>query len=169
MTRPDSRVRSRRRRCRSRFGFYHHQRDEEAIVDSSTNLPSTLHGHALADEGSRGGGGGDSSGLPASVIPSIDGSGHATPVTAVHPKSYSQYRRNLKEAFKGFRRPKEEGSRTVCLPGSRSFSVWGRVGGSGKLLTRVIRFRTAHAQPLRAVDSVASARQDDESDAEGAG
>ena len=96
----------------SRFGFYHHQRDEEAIVDSSTNLPSTMHSsdHYLAGGSANGG---DSSGMPASVIPSVDGSGNATPVAAVHPKSYSQYRRNLKEAFKGFRRPKEEGSRTV--------------------------------------------------------
>lgn len=98
-----------------RFGFHHHQRDEEAIVESSTNLPGTIHAGTS-------GSGGDSSGIPASVIPSVDGSGHATPVAAVHPKSYTQYRRNLKEAFKGFRRPKEEGSRTVSSRCSSSAS-----------------------------------------------
>ncbi|KAG0657505.1 hypothetical protein C6P46_006474 [Rhodotorula mucilaginosa] len=112
---------------RTQFGFYHHQRDEEAIVDSSTNLPSTMHSseHYLAGGNANGG---DSSGMPASVIPSVDGSGNATPVAAVHPKSYSQYRRNLKEAFKGFRRPKEEGSRTLTHNRSGLSTRW-RVRG----------------------------------------
>ncbi|BGP56130.1 hypothetical protein JCM8202v2_003741 [Rhodotorula sphaerocarpa] len=132
---------------RSQFGFHHHQRDEEAIVESSTNLPGTIHAGTS-------GSGGDSSGIPASVIPSVDGSGHATPVAAVHPKSYTQYRRNLKEAFKGFRRPKEEGSRTLTHNRAGLSTRWRVPGKSSQ------RMRKEQAERAAARLTVATLTKD---------
>ncbi|GAA5936300.1 hypothetical protein JCM3775_006457 [Rhodotorula graminis] len=81
------------------FGFHHHRRDEEAIVDSV--VPPSLVPSSQTSLGGH------------SLVPSQDGSGIATPL-AVHAKSYSQYRRNLREAFKGVKRDKEgESPRTL--------------------------------------------------------
>ena len=85
------------------FGFHSHHRDEEAIVDSVV-LPPPPASLVPSSQTSLGG---------HSLVPSQDGSGLATPL-AVHAKSYSQYRRNLREAFKGVKRDKEgESPRTL--------------------------------------------------------
>ncbi|GEM08042.1 recQ family helicase MusN [Rhodotorula toruloides] len=84
---------------REQFGFHHHQRDEEAIVDSVTQ--SRIGSHASG------------SASPNEVAQIIASTGTQTPLMTVHPKAYSQYRTNLREAFKGVKRSREEGYRTL--------------------------------------------------------
>ncbi|GAA6034503.1 hypothetical protein JCM8097_005361 [Rhodosporidiobolus ruineniae] len=91
---------------REQFGFHTHRRDEEAIVESSTSLPLPPTASSSSANGS----------YLATPVPSLPGT--ATPVlpgpgSALNPKSYAQYLRNLREAFKGVRRPKEETIRTL--------------------------------------------------------
>ncbi|CEQ41333.1 SPOSA6832_03024 [Sporobolomyces salmonicolor] len=76
---------------REQFGFHHHHRDEEAIVDSAST--ASLAGSPSTSPANR--------------------SGTVTPVGAVGPKSHSQYVRSLRDAFKGVQRPKQEDLRMV--------------------------------------------------------
>lgn len=96
---------------REQFGFHLHRRDEEAIVESastsSLNLPSDP---SLPS-------------IPSTQLPTpIPTGGTSTPLlhkgTAINPKSYTQYVRNLREAFKGVKKAKEDTARTVrrCSP-----------------------------------------------------
>ncbi|GAA6052075.1 hypothetical protein JCM3770_006617 [Rhodotorula araucariae] len=87
---------------REQFGFHHHSRDEEAIVDSApSSALASASALSLGTPGLAGAGAGAGS------------TDAATPV-AVHPKSYSQYRRNLREAIRGIKANKEgESVRTL--------------------------------------------------------
>ncbi|GAA5915115.1 hypothetical protein JCM8208_002632 [Rhodotorula glutinis] len=98
------------------FGFHAHHRDEEAIVDSV--VPASLVPSSQTSLGGH------------SLVPSQDGSGLATPL-AVHAKSYSQYRRNLREAFKGVKRDKEGESPRTLSHNRTGLSTRLR-GGGGK-------------------------------------
>ncbi|GAA5902122.1 hypothetical protein JCM5296_006609 [Sporobolomyces johnsonii] len=75
---------------REQFGFHHHHRDEEAIIDSTST--ASLAGSPSTTPTNR--------------------SETATPV-AVSPKSHSQYVRNLRDAFQGVQRPKDEDLRML--------------------------------------------------------
>ncbi|GAA5853031.1 hypothetical protein JCM8547_004778 [Rhodosporidiobolus lusitaniae] len=96
------------------FGFHHHRRDEEAIVESSTSLPSSFpSGPAVSASTSAGAGsylatpiptGGSSTPLPGTGL---------EPGRALNPKSYGQYTKTLREAFRGVKAQKEETARTL--------------------------------------------------------
>ncbi|GJN91363.1 hypothetical protein Rhopal_004384-T1 [Rhodotorula paludigena] len=99
------------------FGFHHHRRDEEAIVESRTSLP---HSSAGASASSLALG---VPTLPAGASPSgsttaTGANGGSTPVV-VHPRAFSQYRRNLRDAFKGVPR-RDEGASIRTLTHNRS-------------------------------------------------
>ncbi|GAA5911884.1 hypothetical protein JCM6882_005230 [Rhodosporidiobolus microsporus] len=95
---------------RETFGFHHHRRDEEAIVESTTSLPLPLQPSATS-----------SSAAGSYLATPIPTGGTASPApgllpgqgAAIHPKSYAQYRRDLREAFRGVKREKEESVRTL--------------------------------------------------------
>ncbi|BGP49160.1 hypothetical protein JCM10450v2_005043 [Rhodotorula kratochvilovae] len=108
---------------REQFGFHHHSRDEEAIVDSAPTALASASVSTLGIPGLAAGGGGASNGA-------------ATP-TAVHPKSYSQYRRNLREAFRGVKANKE-GEDVRTLSHNRS-GLSGRLRARGKNTKRMRR------------------------------
>ncbi|GAA5960510.1 hypothetical protein JCM21900_000123 [Sporobolomyces salmonicolor] len=76
---------------REQFGFHHHPRDEEAIVDSTSS--ASLAGSPSTSPANR--------------------SGTVTPVGAVGPKSHAQYVRSLRDALKGVQRPKQEDLRML--------------------------------------------------------
>lgn len=105
---------------RDHMGFHHHRRDEEAIVDT---VPVSLVPSSQSS-------------LPHSLVASGQGSGVATPL-AVHPKSYSQYRRNLREAFKGVKRDKEGESPRTLSHNRTGLST--RLRGKGKQSKRMRR------------------------------
>ncbi|GAA6002879.1 uncharacterized protein JCM10292_001352 [Rhodotorula paludigena] len=99
------------------FGFHHHRRDEEAIVESRTSLPPSSAG-ASASSLALG-----VPTLPAGASPSgstsaTGANGGSTPVV-VHPRAFSQYRRNLRDAFKGVPR-RDEGASIRTLTHNRS-------------------------------------------------
>ncbi|GAA6018221.1 hypothetical protein JCM10207_002871 [Rhodosporidiobolus poonsookiae] len=112
---------------REQFGFHHHRRDEEAIIASTTslplpsNFPSTVPSASASASGSTTAGAGSYLATPiptrgGSPLPgsSSSAAGHGLgPGSAVNPKSYAQYWRNLREAFKGVKRPREETIRTL--------------------------------------------------------
>ncbi|GAA5980874.1 hypothetical protein JCM11641_004751 [Rhodosporidiobolus odoratus] len=119
--------RERHGHLREQFGFHRSRRDEEAIIESTTSLslPSVP---TSAGNGS----------YIASPIPTA---GSSTPVLtgqgaqgmAINPKSFSQYLRNLREAFKGVRKPREESARTLTHNRSGlSTRLRARAGGKTK-------------------------------------
>ncbi|BGP71251.1 hypothetical protein NBRC10513v2_004619 [Rhodotorula toruloides] len=125
---------------RDQFGFHHHQRDEEAIVDSATHsrIGSHASGSATPDEA-------------AQIIAST---GTQSPLMAVHPKAYSQYRKNLREAFKGVKRSREEGYRTLSHNRSGLATKW------HGLTTKSKRRRKEEAQRAAARWTVATLTKD---------
>ncbi|BGP17098.1 hypothetical protein JCM10213v2_005109 [Rhodosporidiobolus nylandii] len=110
---------------REQFGFHHHRRDEEAIVESTTSLPLPS-APSTAETASP-------SGTNGTATPAEGNGKNPSLGTSPNPRSYTQYLRHLRAAFVGVKRPKEETDRTLSHNRSGlSTRLRGRAPGFGR-------------------------------------